>query len=142
MKIFFHKESVSLPLDIPLLNKWIENAVLSLGYNLKNLSFIFCDDEYLAKINTQYLNQDYYTDVITFDYSNDEGLIGDVFISVDRVKENAEKFKISFHKELFRVIIHGVLHLCGFNDKTEKEIEEIRRQENHFLSLIIWLTGV
>ena len=137
MKIFFHKESVTFPLDTPLLSSWIENAVFSLGYSLKNLSFIFCDDEYLKDINIQYLDHSYYTDVITFDYSTNEGLVGDVFISVDRVKENAEKFKNSFNKELFRVIIHGVLHLCGFNDKTEKEIKEIRRQENHFLSLII-----
>ena len=119
-----------------LLSEWIENSVFSLGYSLKNLSFIFCDDEYLKDINIQYLNHNYYTDVITFDYSNNEGLAGDVFISVDRVKENAKKFKNSFNKELFRVIIHGVLHLCGFNDKTEKEIKEIRKQENHFLSLI------
>ena len=137
MKIFFHKESVTLNLDTTLLSNWIENAVFSLGYSLKNLSFIFCDDEYLKKINIQYINHSYYTDIITFDYSDNEGLVGDVFISVERVKENAEKFKISFNKELFRVIIHGVLHLCGFNDKTEKEIKEIRRQENHFLSLIV-----
>ena len=136
MKIFFHKESVTLPLDTSLLSKWIEGAVFSLGHSLKNLSFIFCDDEYLKNINIQYLNHSYYTDVITFDYSDNEGLVGDVFISVERVKENAEKFKNSFNKELFRVIIHGVLHLCGFNDKTEKEIKEIRKQENHFLSLI------
>ena len=137
MKIFFHKESVTLNLDTTILSNWIENAVFSLGYSLKNLSFIFCDDEYLKKINIQYINHSYYTDVITFDYSDNEGLVGDVFISVERVKENAEKFKNSFNKELFRVIIHGVLHLCGLNDKTEKEIKEIRRQENHFLSLIV-----
>ena len=137
MKIFFHKESVTLPLDTTLLSKWIEGAVFSLGHSLKNLSFIFCDDEYLKNINIQYLNHSYYTDVITFDYSDNEGLVGDVFISVDRVKENAKKFKTSFNKELFRVIIHGVLHLCGFNDKTEKEIKEIRRRENYFLGLIV-----
>ena len=136
MKIFFHKESVSFPLDTSAINNWIENAVSSLGYSLKNLSFVFCDDEYLKNINIKYLGHDYYTDVISFDYSKEEGLVGDVFISVERVKENAKNFKVSFNEELFRVIIHGVLHLCGFNDKTDKEIKEIRKQENHFLSLI------
>ena len=119
-----------------MINNWIENAVLSLGYSLKNLSFVFCDDEYLKNINVKYLGQDYYTDVISFDYSTEEGLVGDVFISIERVRENANNFKVSFNEELFRVIIHGVLHLCGFNDKTDKEIKEIRKQENHFLSLI------
>lgn len=137
MKIFFHKESVSFPLDASAINVWIENAVLSLGYSLKNLSFVFCDDEYLKNINVKYLGQDYYTDVISFDYSTEEGLVGDVFISIERVRENANNFKVSFNEELFRVIIHGVLHLCGFNDKTDKEIKEIRKQENHFLSLIV-----
>ena len=115
----------------------IENAFFSLGYSLKNLSFVFCDDEYLKKINLKYLDHDYYTDVITFDYSTADGLAGDVFISIDRVKENANNFKVSFNEELFRVIIHGVLHLCGFNDKTKKEIKEIRKKEDHFLSLIV-----
>ena len=137
MKIFFHKESVSFPLDSSAINNWIENAVTSLGYSLKNLSFVFCDDEYLKNINVKYLGHDYYTDVISFDYSTEEGLAGDVFISIERVKENANNFKVSFNEELFRVIIHGVLHLCGFNDKTDKEIKEIRKQENHFLSLIV-----
>ena len=138
MKIFFHKESVSFPLDTSAINNWIENAVFSLGYSLKNLSFVFCDDEYLKNMNVKYLGHDYYTDVITFDYSTEDGLVGDVFISIERVKENANNFKVSFNEELFRVIIHGVLHLCGFNDKTDKEIKEIRKQENHFLSLIAW----
>jgi rRNA maturation RNase YbeY len=136
LKIFFHKESVSFPLDTSAINNWIENAVFSLDYSLKNLSFVFCDDEYLKNINVKYLGHDYYTDVITFDYSTEEGLVGDVFISIERVKENANNFKVSFNEELFRVIIHGVLHLCGFDDKTDKEIKEIRKQENYFLSLI------
>ena len=137
MKIFFHKESVSFPLETSAINDWIESAIFSLGYSIKNLSFVFCNDEYLKNINVQYLNHDYYTDVITFDYSGSDGLSGDIFISIDRVKENAKGFKVSFNEELFRVIIHGVLHLCGFNDKSEKEIKEIRKQENYFLSLIV-----
>ena len=100
MKIFFHKESVSFPLDTSAINNWIENAVSSLGYSLKNLSFVFCDDEYLKNINIKYLGHDYYTDVISFDYSKEEGLVGDVFISIERVKENAKNFKVSF-KDVF-----------------------------------------
>ena len=137
MKIFFHKESVSFPLETSAINEWIESAIFSLGYSIKNLSFVFCNDEYLKNINVQYLNHDYYTDVIAFDYSASDGLSGDIFISIDRVKENAKSFKVSFNEELFRVIIHGVLHLCGFNDKSEKEIKEIRKQENYFLRLIV-----
>jgi rRNA maturation RNase YbeY len=136
LKISFHKENVSFSLKTSTVNNWVENAVNSLGYSLKSLSFIFCDDEYLKKINVRYLEHDYYTDVITFDYSEKREIKGDVFISIDRVKENAKKYKVSFNEELFRVIIHGVLHLCGFNDKTAKEKKEILKQENHFLGLI------
>ena len=82
---------------------------------------IFCDDNYLKKINVKYLNHDFFTDVISFDYSENKIIKGDVFVSVDRVKENASTFGVSFNDELFRVIIHGVLHLCGFNDKTVEE---------------------
>jgi probable rRNA maturation factor len=87
LKIFFHKESVSFPLDTSAINNWIENAVFSLGYSIKNLSFVFCDDEYLKNINVKYLGHDYYTDVISFDYSTEEGLAGDVFISNKKTKK-------------------------------------------------------
>ena len=92
-------------------------------------------------MNIKHLNQDYFTDVITFDYSKDMSLIGDVFISTERVKENAKLFNVSFNEELFRVIIHGVLHLCGFKDKTKEEKAEMRSKENNFLSLINWKTS-
>ena len=106
------------------------------------LSFIFCADEYLKKINIKYLNHDYFTDVITFDYSKEKLLFGDIYISTDRVRENSKTYNTYFNEELFRVIIHGVLHLCGFNDKTEDEKNLIRSKENEFLSLINWKTGV
>ena len=115
---------------------WIENAIKSLGFSLESLSFVFCDDEYLKKINSKYLNHNYYTDVVTFDYSKKKEIKGDIFISIERVNENAIDYKVSFNEELFRVIIHGVLHLCGFNDKTDKEKKEIRKQENYFLGLV------
>ena len=141
MSVSFHRENVSLIADEKLIIKWLTNSVNSLDYSIGELSFVFCSDDYLRKLNIKHLNQDYFTDVITFDYSKEMSLIGDVFISTERVKENAKLFNVSFNEELFRVIIHGVLHLCGFNDKTKEEKAEMRSKENDFLSLINWRTG-
>ncbi len=140
MSIFFHKENVSFSADEEFVVKWVKESIKSLGCALGELSFIFCSDEYLKKINVKYLNHDFFTDVITFDYSNEKLLFGDIYISTDRVKENAKTYNSSFNQELFRVIIHGVLHLCGFNDKTEEEKTLIRNKEDEFLSLIDWKT--
>ena len=136
MSVSFHRENVSLNADEKLIIKWLTNSVNSLDYTIGELSFVFCSDDYLRKLNIKHLNQDYFTDVITFDYSKEMSLIGDVFISTERVKENAKLFNVSFNEELFRVIIHGVLHLCGFKDKTKEEKAEMRSKENDFLSLI------
>ena len=141
MSVSFHRENVSLNADEKLIIKWLTNSVNSLDYSIGELSFVFCSDDYLRKLNIKHLNQDYFTDVITFDYSKEMSLIGDVFISTERVKENAKLFNVSFNEELFRVIIHGVLHLCGFKDKTKEEKAEMRSKENDFLSLINWRTG-
>lgn len=138
MSVSFHRENVSLNADEKLIIKWLTNSVNSLDYSIGELSFVFCSDDYLRKLNIKHLNQDYFTDVITFDYSKEMSLIGDVFISTERVKENAKLFNVSFNEELFRVIIHGVLHLCGFKDKTKEEKAEMRSKENDFLSLIHW----
>ena len=100
------------------------------------LHIIFCSDDYLLDINKKYLNHDYFTDIITFNYNENNTIIGDLFISVDRVKENAKELKVDFNNELFRVIIHGVLHLCGYNDKTQDQLKEIRTKEDEFLGLI------
>ncbi len=108
------------------------------------ITFIFCSDEYLLKINQSYLNHDYYTDIITFDYSQEDSLkstiskvgrriSGDLFISIDRVKENAKKFSKTFEEELYRVIIHGILHLLGYTDKTKIAKTEMTKQENYWL---------
>ena len=134
MSIFFHKENVSFSIDEEFIVKWVKKSVNSLGFDVGELSFIFCSDEYLKKINIEYLSHDFFTDVITFDYSMKKLLFGDIYISTDRVKENAKTYSSSFKEELFRVIIHGVLHLCGFNDKTEEEKTLIRSKENEFLS--------
>ena len=118
------------------ISSWLSSCIADLGYNLGELSIIFCNDKYLLDINKKHLNHDYYTDIITFNYNVEKKLNGDLFISVDRVKDNASAFNENFNMELFRVIIHGILHLCGFNDKTTKEQKEMRQKENHYLSLI------
>ena len=115
---------------------WIKKAIRTEGKVLTELNFIFCSDEYLLKINTKFLNHKTYTDIITFDNS-DRGaeIAGDIFISVERVKENALKLKIPFSDELHRVVIHGVLHLIGYSDKTARQKKEMRKKEDAYLSL-------
>ena len=103
---------------------------------LGDLTIIFCSDDYLLEVNREHLNHDYYTDIITFDYSDFPTVSGDLFISVDRVKENAIDFNASFEHELHRVIIHGFLHLCGYFDKTNEDELLMRSKENQALSLI------
>lgn len=103
---------------------------------LGDLTIIFCSDDYLLEVNREHLDHDYYTDIITFDYSDFPTVSGDLFISVDRVKENATDFNVSFEHELHRVIIHGFLHLCGYFDKTNEDELLMRSKENQALSLI------
>ena len=136
MSITFHKEEVNVSLDETSVSSWIILCIKKLKIIHGDISIILCDDDYLKGINLEYLNHNYYTDIITFDYSEKDKISGDLFISIERVKENAEINNVDFINELCRVIIHGVLHLCGFNDKTEEEKKEIRHKENYFLSLI------
>jgi rRNA maturation RNase YbeY len=136
LPIYFHREGVVLELNESNASNWIEKSIIALGLEPSEISIIFCDDEYLRIINTQYLGHNYYTDIITFDYSSNNQISGDLFVSTDRVIENAHKNNVTFIDELYRVIIHGVLHLCGFNDKSDEEKVEIRKKENHFLNLI------
>ncbi len=98
------------------------------------LSFIFCSDNYLLGINKNYLKHDFYTDVITFDYCENDIISGDIFISIERIKENAKTFNTTFENELYRVMIHGILHLVGYNDKTDKEQKQMREKENFYLN--------
>jgi probable rRNA maturation factor len=103
---------------------------------LGQLDYIFCGDEYLLQINKAYLNHNFYTDIITFDLSENKNKVtGEIYISIDRVKENALTYRTSFREELHRVILHGALHLCGYGDKTKSESEEMRRMEDKYLSL-------
>lgn len=136
--ISFFNEGIDFNLKQKLfLKKWISSVITLEDKKKGDISFIFCNDEYLSKINIQYLNHDTLTDIITFDYSEDnKGKIsGDIFISIDRVKENAEKLEVPFVNELHRVIIHGVLHLLGYKDKTKALKALMHQKEDICLSL-------
>lgn len=134
---FFNEETSYKPQKKGLLSEWINKIILNKGAKLKELNFIFCSDEYLKQVNIEYLNHHYYTDIITFDNSEEEGRVeGDIFISIDRVKENSNGYSGSFDEELHRVMAHGVLHLLGYRDKEEEEINEMRKQEELSLSLL------
>jgi probable rRNA maturation factor len=114
---------------------WIETVILSEERELGELNYIFCDDEYLLNINKQYLDHEYYTDIISFDYSEGNSISGDLFISIDRVKENASDFNVTFEEELKRVIIHGILHYCGFKDKLPAEEAKMRLKEEEKIAM-------
>ena len=118
------------------IKQWIKQVIEAKGKKTGNITYIFCDDEYLLEVNKQYLQHDYYTDVITFDYVENDLISGDIFISTDRVRENALAFGSSETEELHRVIIHGTLHLLGLKDKSEKEASQMRQAENEALKLL------
>ena len=133
-KINFFSEDVSFELsDQSNYQKWIEEVVTSNNKILGNINFIFCSDEHLLNINVKYLNHDYYTDIVTFDYTEKGIISGDLFISIDRVKDNAKTIGTDFINELNRVCIHGVLHLLGYKDSTEEEKNIMRSLENDCL---------
>jgi rRNA maturation RNase YbeY len=137
--IEFNKANLSFELKHKTkLRAWIEETIKMEGFNLEHLSYVFCDDKYLLKLNKEYLNHDTYTDIITFDYGEKKGMInGEIYISIDRVKANAKEFKIYFINELHRVMIHGILHLCGYKDKTLKLQKDMRAKEDFYLSRLI-----
>ena len=118
-------------------SKWIKDTAALYGKKVGDISYVLCTDERILEVNRQFLQHDYYTDIITFDYSEQDVISGDLFISLDTVKSNAEKFGESFEKELYRVIIHGILHLCGQNDKIPEEQAEMTRKENRALLNIV-----
>ncbi|MCF8373346.1 MAG: rRNA maturation RNase YbeY [Bacteroidales bacterium] len=132
--MYFHVEDVGLPnLDYKKAEKWLISVVTTEKKFCGNLNFIFCSDQHILEINKQYLNHDYFTDIITFDYSEGETVSGDVFISVERVGENANLFGVEFLNELKRVCVHGVLHLIGYKDITTKEKVLMTSKENEYL---------
>ena len=114
---------------------WIQRVIESEGKKLEEISYIFCDDDYLLDINMEYLDHDTYTDIISFDYSVGNILQGDIYISTERVEENSREYNVSFEEELRRVIIHGVLHLCGYKDKSAEESSLMRLKEEEKLKL-------
>ena len=124
------------PPNLDHIHNWVSEAVLNEQKILGDLALVIGTDEWLLEINQQYLQHDYFTDVITFDYCFDDVVSGDLLISLDRVFDNAQTFIVSRETELNRVIIHGVLHLCGYKDKTEEDIKIIREKEDYYLSLL------
>lgn len=135
--IDFHIESIDFRLENEAaLKEWILQVIAAEGGRLSFIHYVFCSDEFLHKINLEYLQHDTYTDIITFPYREDI-IESDIFISIDRIKENAEQFGVTFQEELYRVIIHGVLHLLGFGDKTDEEKSIMRSKENQYVALIL-----
>lgn len=135
-EVNFYSEDVKFQLENQSnFVNWIESSIQNESLNTGEISIVFTSDDYLLKVNQDTLNHDYYTDIITFDYCVDKIVNGDLFISIDRVMDNARHFDVTFEDELSRVIIHGVLHLCGYKDKSEVEKRTMREKENFYLSL-------
>ena len=136
--INFFTEDVSLPLfNQSSVTTWLCNVCESEKKELDEVSIIFCSDDYLLTMNNEYLQHDYYTDIITFDYCIDNQVVGDLFISVDRVTDNAKLNQVSFDNELLRVMVHGILHLIGFKDKSDEDSKLMRLKEDEYLNLYV-----
>ena len=138
MAIFFETIDVKFP-DVKrrCTANWIKSVAVDYSKRVGDITCVFCSDKEILRINNLYLNHDYYTDIITFDYSEGNYISGDLFISLDTVKSNSEKFGTDYQEELRRVIIHGILHLCGLKDESPEEKEIMRQKENEALSLLI-----
>ncbi|MDB5109754.1 MAG: rRNA maturation factor [Mucilaginibacter sp.] len=135
-QIYFFEEDISYKLkNKKQVKQWIKDTILAEGFKLNELTYIFCSDNYLLQINQQYLDHDTYTDIITFDNADkDKVITGDIFISIDRIRENAVKFNQLVVDELHRVIIHGVLHLLGYKDKTPEDNKKMTQKEDQHLA--------
>lgn len=137
MTISFNSDNVEFPaINIDQLKGWIKKVVSSYNKQVGDISYLFCNDEKILEVNIQYLQHDFYTDIITFDYSTRNKISGDIYISLDTVHSNSKQFGTDFIDELHRVIIHGVLHLCGVNDITEEEEKEMREAEEEALKIL------
>ena len=135
--IVFSVQTAGFRLSNPNKTKeWLNNSIRAEGKNTGDINYIFCDDDYLSKINSKYLNHDTLTDIITFSNSNHPSIIsGDIFISVERVNDNSLTLNLPFEKEISRVLIHGILHLIGYNDHTAVEKQQMRTKEDYYLHL-------
>ena len=123
------------PIDISAQHsKWLENIILSENKKLGTITYILCDDDYLLTVNQDFLQHDYYTDIITFDYVKGKTISGDIFVSLPRISDNATSLSKNFEEEFSRVLAHGILHLCGYKDKTVAEQTEMRSKEDFYLS--------
>lgn len=134
--ITYQTDGVKLPLIRKRENNsWIKAVAARYGKKIGDVAYIFCNDEKILEVNREYLQHDYYTDIITFDYTEDDVVNGDIFISLDTVRSNAEQYGQDYEHELYRVIIHGILHLCGIDDKGPGEREQMEAAENHALQM-------
>ena len=113
---------------------WLESIIVAENKKPGDINYIFCDDDYLLKINQDYLQHDYYTDIITFDYVKGKNISGDIFVSLPRISDNASSLSKDFDEEFCRVLAHGILHLCGYTDKTEEQQQEMRIKENFYIN--------
>ena len=136
MDIYFHAEDIELPdIDFETIKKWVGTTIESEDKIGGDINFIFCSNNYLLEINREYLKHDYFTDIITFDYSDEETISGDVFISTETVMQNAKEYNQTFDKELNRICIHGILHLLGYKDKSADEKTTMTQKEDQYLRL-------
>jgi len=136
MSVKYFNEDIGFPkVKKRITSSWIKQVISIEEKRVGDISFIFCSDEYLLDVNRKYLNHDYYTDIITFDDVEGNVINGDIFISVDRVKENSNEFRTSFENEIHRIIIHGVLHLLGYKDKAPKDKRLMTEKEDLYLKL-------
>jgi rRNA maturation RNase YbeY len=133
--INFHAEAIDFKVLNPIKTKrWLRSVIESEGFELLEINYIFCNDEYLHTINVEYLEHDTLTDIITFDNSEEEQLIeGDIFVSIERIIDNTKDFNTTFEQEFKRVIVHGVLHLCGYFDKTDEDEKQMRDKEDYYI---------
>ncbi len=135
--ITYNSENIKMPgIKRREVTKWIRAVAATYGRKVGEVGYLFCDDEKILEVNNEYLGHNYYTDIITFDYDEDDIINGDLVISLDTVRTNAEKFGKTYEEELHRVIIHGILHLCGINDKGPGEREIMEAEENKALALL------
>ena len=130
---FFFENIDKITIDSTLA-VWLEDIILTEGKKPGDINYIFCDDEYLLQVNKEYLQHDYYTDIITFDYVKGKTISGDIFVSLPRIFDNAETLSKDFDSEFFRVLAHGILHLCGYKAKTDEDISEMRNKEDYYLN--------
>lgn len=138
MKIQFYNEKIpKFDFDSQHTKTYLIRLIELEGKIAGDLTVIFCSDEYLLQLNTEYLNHDYYTDIITFDYCENDIVSGDIFISIDSINDNAIKYNVEFLQELNRVLFHGVLHLIGYNDKTQDEKKKMKEKEDYFLDILL-----